>query len=85
VNGVQVLSKGGKLPTITGCQTNGNIGRGYNDNTFFTGDVAEVLVYTRAITPSERQAVDQYLAGKYGLPAPFPPLLPVYRRLEPLP
>jgi hypothetical protein len=68
VNGAEVLSQLGKLSTIAGCREIGNVGRGYNDNTFYAGDVAEVLVYRRALSSSERQVVEQYLENKYRLP-----------------
>jgi hypothetical protein len=34
----------------------------------WAGDIAEVLVYERALTVREHTAVQDYLAGKYGLP-----------------
>ena len=40
-----------------------NLGRGYTG--YFAGDIAEVLVYTRALSTAERQAVEQYLLAKY--------------------
>lgn len=67
VNGTRVLSEGGKLGTIAACRDTGNVGRGFDDNTFYAGDMAEVLVYTRALTVSERQAIEAYLSRKYGL------------------
>jgi glucose/arabinose dehydrogenase len=74
-NGVLAFSEGGKLTTIAGCSGTGNIGRGYNNNTFYAGDIAEVIVYDRALTTSERSDVEFYLKSKYGLlpPAPSPP------------
>jgi hypothetical protein len=45
VNGQLVASQSGKLTTIQGIRPIGNLGRGYNDDTFFAGDIAEVLVY----------------------------------------
>ena len=73
VNGALVLSQGGKLATIAGCQDTGNVGRGYNDNTYFTGDIAEVLVYNRALSQGERQAVEAYLNNKYAVIPKTPP------------
>src|SRR5262249_6186428 len=70
VHGKLVASAGGKLATIAGCQPTGNVGRGYNDNTYYAGDVAEVLVYNRALTEMERQGLEQLLGNKYGLPTP---------------
>jgi hypothetical protein len=69
VNGAQVVSQSGKLPAIAGCRTLGNIARGYNDNTYFGGDIAEVLIFDRALTAAERISVEFYLLGKYGLSA----------------
>jgi hypothetical protein len=69
INGTQVVNAGGKLATIANCQSTGNVGRGYNNNTFYAGDMAEVLVYTRALTTTERQQVEQILITKYGLTA----------------
>ena len=51
--------------TIAGCRPVGNLGRGYNDNTYFPGDILEVLVYTRALNDAERQEVERYLTTKY--------------------
>ncbi len=43
----------------------------------FIGDLAEVLVYTRALTAAERDSVGQYLQQKYGLVTVFGTDLPV--------
>jgi hypothetical protein len=66
VNGAMVLTQSGKLSPITGVSNVGTVGRGWN-NTGFLGQIAEVLVYNRALTAAERQAVEQYLKSKYGL------------------
>jgi hypothetical protein len=73
VNGAQVpTGQANKLAAIAGCQSVGNLARGYN-NTFFAGDIAEVIVYTRALSSAERQQIEQYLFNKYDLtPAPAP-------------
>lgn len=34
---------------------------------WFTGDIAEILVFNRALTAQEQQTIDYYLRGKYGL------------------
>jgi hypothetical protein len=44
----------------------GNDGRGH-ELKFFPGDIAEILVFTRALSEAERDAVERYLRGKYGL------------------
>jgi hypothetical protein len=74
VNGNLAVSSNGKFNTIAGCQSTGNIGRGYNDNTYFAGYVAELLVYTRALSPVEREAVETQLNDKYLLIGPRPRL-----------
>jgi hypothetical protein len=73
VDGQQVLDLGGKLPTLVGISNTGNLGRGYNDNTYFAGRIAEVLVYDRALSDAERQQVDEYLSTKYFTATPPPP------------
>lgn len=34
---------------------------------FFSGDIAEILVFTRALSEHERDAIERYLRGKYGI------------------
>jgi len=38
----------------------------------FAGDIAEILLFRRALDESERRGVEQYLAGRYGLNHPLP-------------
>jgi len=64
VNGSLVMSEGGKFPSIVGTMPNGSLGLA-DRSTYFTGDIAEVLVYSRALTDSDRQTVEQYLIAKY--------------------
>jgi len=45
---------------------NGGVISGYG-STYFEGDIAEVIIYNRAISQSERDAVNAYLSSKYGL------------------
>ena len=73
VNGVLALSQDGKLANIAGVEDIGNLGRGYNNNSYFTGDIAEVLVYNRALSDTERQQVEQYLISKYAITASATP------------
>jgi hypothetical protein len=35
---------------------------------FMTGELAEIIIYNRALSTSERGAVNNYLQSKYGLP-----------------
>ena len=39
----------------------------------WTGDMAEVLIYDRALTTGEEEFVGSYLASKYGLTTAYPP------------
>jgi Concanavalin A-like lectin/glucanases superfamily len=40
----------------------------YYDSFFMTGDLAEILIFNRALTEAERQSIGVYLRSKYGLP-----------------
>jgi putative heme-binding domain-containing protein len=42
---------------------------------FFAGEIAEVLVYDRALEEPEWAAIDKYLADKYQAAGPVPPLV----------
>ena len=66
VNGILAYSEGGKLSAIQGNVNVGTLGLGYG-NTPFAGDIAEVLVYNRALSDAERQSLDAYLMSKYAL------------------
>jgi hypothetical protein len=78
VGGEEVFRQGGQKPEIAACEKVGQLGRGEGDKatnrqfqgqfegwTYFAGDIAEVIVYSRALPPSERVPVEQYLLGKY--------------------
>src|SRR5262249_50260822 len=45
---------------------------------FFTGEIAEVLVYNRTLATSERSAVETYLFRRYQLSAHPPTISPAY-------
>lgn len=66
VNGHLVLSQGGKLPAINDSGSQLFLGLGTN-NSFFFGDIAEILIYPEALSDSQRNQVEQYLMNKYGL------------------
>lgn len=38
-----------------------------NDQTYFTGDIAEILVYRGTLTPEEKEQVNVYLFSKWAL------------------
>jgi hypothetical protein len=52
-------------PTVT--RTNNLIGKSYWNEGRFQGDIAQILIYNRTLTPAETDAVHTYLANKYGL------------------
>jgi hypothetical protein len=56
----------GKQAAINGVTSAALLGSSLN-NSFFSGEVSEVIVYNRALTDAERQAVELYLMGKYRL------------------
>ena len=64
VQGQLALSEGGKLSAISSSDV-GNLGCGCNDNTYFSGQIAEVLVYDRALSEPERQQLELYLRDRY--------------------
>jgi hypothetical protein len=66
VGGTLVQTVTGKLAAIANTQSAGKIGHGYN-NSYFAGDIAEVLVYNRALTDTERAQLEQHLKAKYAL------------------
>lgn len=72
VQGVPALTaKDPRYPCIAHTQDVGTIGAGTDDRRnplrFYAGDIAEILVFTRAITEAERDAIERYLRTKYGI------------------
>jgi len=56
-----------------GIEDNGNvvrIGRREDNNLYLKGDIAEILLLRGAVSDTERQATDNYLARKYGILTP---------------
>ena len=41
---------------------------------FFPGQIAEILIYNRAVGEAERQSIERYLSEKYKLPVQPPPI-----------
>jgi hypothetical protein len=66
VNGAQVLQRSNALPTITRVANMASIGKGFSSKNFFPGDIAEIIVYKRALSDTERASVEAYLKAKYG-------------------
>lgn len=65
VNGIRVLSKSGNDAVLGGVTGAGTIGKGIND-TYYNGEIAEILVYDRVLSPQEAAQVESYLRNKYG-------------------
>ncbi len=65
-NGQNVASYANKQQQMAGLGGSALLGQGGN-NSFYSGDVSEVIVYTRGLSTAERQTVEQYLMKKYHL------------------
>jgi len=69
--GISVYSAKDRYPCTAHTQDVATLGAGSegrpNAPKFYTGDVLELLVFTRAITEAERDALERYLRAKYGL------------------
>ncbi|MEM1059739.1 MAG: chitobiase/beta-hexosaminidase C-terminal domain-containing protein, partial [Verrucomicrobiota bacterium] len=83
LNGVQVGSRAEAfVPFADGYV----IGRRHQDGNqqVWKGQIAEVLVFDRALTPTERTAVEDYLATRYGIATiPVPAAEAVVHELDP--
>jgi hypothetical protein len=66
VNGVRVLQQTGKLPVLGGVSGAGTIGKGIQ-NSYYDGEISEILVYNRVLSANEAAIVENYLIKKYGL------------------
>jgi hypothetical protein len=65
VNGLLALSQGNKNAALNGMTGTGYIGQGVN-NTFFNGEIGEILVYNRVLSANEAATVESYLRNKFG-------------------
>jgi hypothetical protein len=66
INGERVQEFSGNLSSLRGTTGAAVLGEGLN-GTPFNGRIAEVLVWNRTLTDTERVAVDHYLKTKYGV------------------
>ena len=55
-------------PVALASHTTMAIGNSDSNTRFFDGDMAEVLIFNRALSAAEREAVGRYLANRYRLP-----------------
>ena len=72
VNGAEVGSGSVFVPPVTTRSTN-YIGKSYWNEGRFQGDIAEILLYNRTLTPAEHAAIETHINNTYsGDPAPDP-------------
>ena len=50
---------------LAGTTGNAYLGQGYN-NTFYVGDIGEVITYNRVLSEQESASVESYLRNKFG-------------------
>jgi fibronectin type 3 domain-containing protein len=65
-NGVVLAGQNLFVPPVATRSLN-YIGKTYFNEAMFQGDVAEVILYNRKLTPTENTTVQNYIAGRYGL------------------
>jgi hypothetical protein len=65
VDGQLALSQANKHPALSGMTGNAYLGKGLGD-TYFKGEISEVLVYDRILSPQEAASVEFYLRNKFG-------------------
>jgi hypothetical protein len=66
-----VTQLGGNMLTSTGLLQIGGYNKSFNAAEYFNGDVAEIIMYNRAVTSTERQQVEEYLGVKYAIAVTF--------------
>jgi hypothetical protein len=67
VNAQPVSEVNNRYSTIANAGNTATIGASYNGSQPFPGGIGEVLIYNRALSNAERQAVELYLMSKYGV------------------
>ena len=65
VNSLLALQQGSKSAVLAGTSGDAYLGRGYN-NTYYSGEISEVLVYNRVLSADEAASVESYLRNKFG-------------------
>jgi hypothetical protein len=65
VDGNIVASVPGKTLRLAGIADTGNVCLGYGVDWYFPGDIAEILVFRRALGDADRAALDRYLVDRY--------------------
>lgn len=62
-----IFNIGGNIATSTGLLQIGGYNQSFNAAEYFYGQIAEVIMYNRAVTGTERQQVEAYLNTKYAI------------------
>jgi len=65
LTGQQVL--GDNINTSSGTLQIGGYNKSFDSQDFFNGKIAEIIMYNRAVTNTERQQVEAYLMDKYAI------------------
>jgi len=58
---------GGSIATSTGLLQIGGYNKSFDSAEYFYGQIAEIIMYNRAVTGTERQQVESYLNTKYAI------------------
>ncbi|HEY9756551.1 MAG TPA: chitobiase/beta-hexosaminidase C-terminal domain-containing protein [Oculatellaceae cyanobacterium] len=75
IDGKQVGQNTAMNSLPSGTMTGSFIGQSISGGNYFSGDIAEVMVYNTALSQSTRSALEAFLLHKYQLPQqPVPPL-----------
>jgi hypothetical protein len=68
VNGVQKAQATNMVSTLANTTRSSNlVGTGIGLSNYFTGNIAEVLVYSAPLTASQRAMIESYVLSKYGV------------------
>lgn len=67
VNGILYSGSNANVTPLSSSES-GRLGAGYEGGGhFYSGDIAEIIIYNRALSISERQLIERYLANKWGV------------------
>ncbi|MEI7900048.1 MAG: LamG-like jellyroll fold domain-containing protein [bacterium] len=74
IDGTQIGSTGGQYHSGSG--QNWTIGDRPGNGQQLNGDIAELILFDRVLSPAEANVVGRYLADKYGVTTEYPPVDP---------
>ncbi len=66
-NGTAMGQTGSGSATINTIAGTAKIGATFNSGVYYNGEIAEILIYNRVITPSKRTKLEAYLGDKWGV------------------